>query len=332
MGLTLIQKKASGEKEFLLVFTIQKLRAALEALSQTIEGPGHLLSPVYGIAAPGPMALPSSEDANWQTVDVGRSWGHKQETSWLMTRLQVPASMQELPLVLQLHWHTCGDDPLLLRMEATVFLDGRAIGAFDWRHPALVLPEQVDDGQSHTLLLQVYTSEPLLFEGLTLHTRRLVNWRLYHLMQTLLEAALALPEGDLARIALLERLDTAYTMLDLREGWRGKRFMDSAQAAGDYLKAHLADGLASGNRPRITVSGHGHLDVAWLWPYWRSHQKIAHTIANVLSLLERYPAFYYSQSQPQLLQWLKEDVPELYARVKQRVAEGRFRAGRGDVG
>ncbi len=25
-----------------------------------------------------------------------------------------------------------------------------------------------------------------------------------------------------------------------------------------------------------------------------------------------------------MLQWLKEDVPELYARVKQRVAEGRF--------
>ncbi len=40
--------------------------------------------------------------------------------------------------------------------------------------------------------------------------------------------------------------------------------------------------------------------------------------------MERYPDYHYSQSQPQLLQWLKEDVPELYARVKQRVAEGRF--------
>ena len=74
----------------------------------------------------------------------------------------------------------------------------------------------------------------------------------------------------------------------------------------------------------MLVSGHAHLDVAWQWPYWRTRQKIAHTIANVLALMERYPFYHYSQSQPQLLQWLKEDVPELYARVKERVAEGRF--------
>src|SRR2546425_10244576 len=61
-----------------------------------------------------------------------------------------------------------------------------------------------------------------------------------------------------------------------------------------------------------------------MWPYWRPRQKIAHTVSNVLGLMERYPDYHYSQSQPQLLQWLKEDVPELYARVKQRAAEGRF--------
>ncbi len=49
-----------------------------------------------------------------------------------------------------------------------------------------------------------------------------------------------------------------------------------------------------------------------------------HTVSNVLALMERYPDYHYSQSQPQLLQWLKEDNPELYARVQERVAEGRF--------
>jgi len=81
---------------------------------------------------------------------------------------------------------------------------------------------------------------------------------------------------------------------------------------------------AHGARATITVSGHAHLDLAWLWPYWRTRQKIAHTIANVLALMERYPDYRYSQSQPQLLQWLKEDLPEVYARVKERVEQGRF--------
>src|SRR5205823_11913058 len=133
-----------------------------------------------------------------------------------------------------------------------------------------------------------------------------------------------LHEGDPARHAVLARLNTAYNMLDLREGWQSERFTNSAQAASDYVQSHLAEGLTRGNRPQITVSGHAHLDVGWMWPYWRTRQKIAHTVSNVLGLMERYPNYHYSQSQPQVLQWLKEDVPELYARVKQRVAEGRF--------
>lgn len=311
-------------KEFLLVFTAQKLRNSLEALSETIEGPAHMLSPVYSVAAAGPLAIPSLTDTPWQPVEVGLVWGLKHGTSWLMAPLQASASMQGLPLVLQLHWDTSGNDPLLLQLEATVFLDGRAIGAFDWRHPVLLLPEEARDGQSHTLMLQVYTSVPMPFGGLTLRPRHMVNWQLYHLMQTLLEAYLTLQEGDLAHHAVLARLNTAYNMLDLREGWQGERFIDSAQAAYEYLQTHLADDLTNGNRPRITVSGHAHLDVGWMWPYWRTRQKIAHTVSTVLGLMERYPNYHYSQSQPQVLQWLKEDVPELYARVKQRVAEGRF--------
>ena len=218
-----------------MVFTVQKLRASLEALSKTTEGSAHMLSPVYGVAATGPMAIPSFTDTQWQPLEVGSVWGLKHGTSWLMTPLQAPESMRGLPLVLQLRWDTYEDDSLLLRLEATVFLDGRAIGAFDWRHPVLLLPEEACDGQSHTLMLQVYTAVPLPFGGLTLRARRMANWQLYHLMHTLLEASLTLNEGDPARHALLARLNTAYNMLDLRESWQGERFADSAQAAYEYL-------------------------------------------------------------------------------------------------
>ena len=306
------------------MLTIQKLQNSLEALHLETAGPPNVLSPVSGMPAAGPMAIPLPSDAHWQPVEIGQNWGPAHGTSWLKAPLQAPAMLQGQPVVLQLHWDTSGDDPLLLQLEATVFLDGRAIGAFDWRHPVLLLPEDACDGQLHTLMLQLYTAIPLRFGGLTLRERCVVSWRLYHLMQTLLEVCLTLNEGDLARHALLIRLDTVYNMLDLREGWRGKRFTDSAQAAYEYLQTHLADGLTGGNRPRMTVSGHAHLDVAWMWPYWRTRQKIAHTISTVLGLMERYPDFCYSQSQPQVLQWLKEDVPELYARVRQRAAEGRF--------
>ena len=80
-------------KEFLLAknfeFSVQKLRNSLDALYKTIEGPAHMLSPVYSIAATGPIAIPSLTDTQWQPLEVGQLWGLKHGTSWLMTPLPV---------------------------------------------------------------------------------------------------------------------------------------------------------------------------------------------------------------------------------------------------
>lgn len=307
-------------------FTIQKLQRRIADMGRAAEGSRVFLSPVLVAPATGPMSPPpSASDALWQRVEVGQIWGRQHSTSWLMTHLQVPEEMAGQSVVLQLHWDAkTRNDALLLTLEATLFLDGHPIGAIDWQHPTLLLPPQAGDGQGHTLALQVYTREPHPFGGLSLSTRNEVVWQLYHMMHTTLEALQTYDENDLVRHRLLERLNAAYTILDLREGWQSRRFVVSAHAALDYLRMHLTDGFSAGNPPEIVLSGHAHLDLAWQWPYWRTRQKIAHTVANVLALMERYPFYHYSQSQPQALQWLKEDVPELFAQVKERVAEGRF--------
>jgi alpha-mannosidase len=40
--------------------------------------------------------------------------------------------------------------------------------------------------------------------------------------------------------------------------------------------------------------------------------------------MEQYPEYHFSQSQPQLYQYVKEDEPALYAQIKARIAEGRW--------
>lgn len=305
--------------------TEKKLRAAIERMAQAMEGPRRQLQPILHAPATGPMTPPPPpDDAAWQPLELGQVWGRKHATTWLQTSVQAPDSWQGQALVLQLHWPQSEEDSLLLRLEATAFLDGQAIGAFDWRHRQLLLPELVGDGQEHRLAIQVYTYIPLFFEGLTLHARNETVWQLYHTMHTVFEAALSLDENDLVHHTLIERLNQAHTLLDLREGYASARFIQSAREALKLLQEQLADGLNAGTRPHMIVTGHAHLDLAWQWPYWRSHQKISHTLANVLSLMERYPDYYYAHSQPQALQWVKEDLPELYARVKQRIAEGRI--------
>ena len=311
--------------------TTQKLQLRLRELRQAAEEPGYPVTPVLSVPADSPTALPPApDDHRWQRLETNQTWGFTHSTGWLQATLAPHNYVPDQVPVLQLLWNQGSEDSLLRQLEATIFLDGKAIGAFDWRHPALALPRNSSAGQllqddcSHLLTIQVYTRQPMPFAGLFLRTRHEQVYNLYETMQTLLDVCLALDECEPARHRLLETINQAYILLDLREGWQSERLRASVPPALSLLQAAIDDLPERGTRPCITISGHAHLDVAWLWPYWRTHQKIAHTVSNVLALMERYPDYHYSQSQPQLLQWLKEDMPDLYARVQERVAEGRF--------
>ncbi len=75
---------------------------------------------------------------------------------------------------------------------------------------------------------------------------------------------------------------------------------------------------------RVTGIGHAHIDLAWLWPIRETKRKGARTFSNVLSLMERYPDFVFGASQPQLYKWVKQDYPELFEKIKQKVKENRW--------
>ncbi len=70
--------------------------------------------------------------------------------------------------------------------------------------------------------------------------------------------------------------------------------------------------------------GHSHLDTAWLWPLRESRQKAARTFSSQLDLLERYPDYIFGASTPLHYQFVKEDHPGLYARIKEMVEQGRW--------
>ena len=75
---------------------------------------------------------------------------------------------------------------------------------------------------------------------------------------------------------------------------------------------------------RLSLTGHAHIDLAWLWPLAETRRKIRRTFSSVLSLMDRYPDFTFNQSSAQAYAWIEEDDPALFARIKERVAEGRW--------
>lgn len=99
----------------------------------------------------------------------------------------------------------------------------------------------------------------------------------------------------------------------------------AVERAREALVARLAE-LRREHPPvgRLALTGHAHLDLAWLWPVEETRRKGRRTFANVLSLMERYPGFTFSQSSAQLYDWIEQDVPEMFEKVRTRVAEGRW--------
>ena len=59
-------------------------------------------------------------------------------------------------------------------------------------------------------------------------------------------------------------------------------------------------------------------------PIRETRRKVARTFATVIDLMDRYPDYVFGASQPQQFQWLKEEHPALYAKVAQRVRQGRL--------
>ena len=74
----------------------------------------------------------------------------------------------------------------------------------------------------------------------------------------------------------------------------------------------------------LVLTGHAHIDLAWLWPLSETRRKARRTFASVLGLMDRYEDFTFNQSSAQLYAWIEDDAPDLFERIQERVAQGRW--------
>ncbi|MFC4454016.1 alpha-mannosidase [Deinococcus sonorensis] len=144
-----------------------------------------------------------------------------------------------------------------------------------------------------------------------------------------------LPRGD--DQAFLARLMHSPAERDIIEGiWDEWQFtappaelQDTHRASLEAARQHLSDGLrrllerhpAEGE---LHLTGHAHIDLAWLWPLHETKRKAQRTFSTVLDLMDRHDDFVFNQSSAQLYQWMEDEQPELFERLRARVQEGRW--------
>ncbi|MET0432793.1 MAG: glycoside hydrolase family 38 C-terminal domain-containing protein [Cellulomonas sp.] len=75
---------------------------------------------------------------------------------------------------------------------------------------------------------------------------------------------------------------------------------------------------------RVLATGHAHIDSAWLWPARETVRKCSRTFASVVALMDERPDFVFACSSAQQYAWVAERHPELFERIRAKVAAGQF--------
>ncbi len=284
-----------------------------------------------------PIPVAAGLAADYAPVEPGRRWGRAWDTTWFRIEGDVPAALagRRLEVVADL-----GFDPNMpgFQCEGLVYRpDGTPVRSLNPRaqwipvEPGAERVEFFVEAASNPVLLDYHPFLPTR-QGDVLTASREELYRigsvdlavfeaevfeLVHDVEVLLQLAKELPVDSARRATIVRALDRGLDAVDLHD------VAGTAAAARAVLAPALAS-PAEASAHRLTAVGHAHIDSAWLWPLRETVRKVARTAASMTTLLEEDDDFVYAMSSAQQYAWLKEQRPEVFARVKAAVAAGRF--------
>ena len=134
-------------------------------------------------------------------------------------------------------------------------------------------------------------------------------------------------EFTLSLLETIDLQDPAYTTILRALNDVINTFSASVRETVARSRKIVRDALGSLNgeyKHTIVPVGHAHLDTAWLWPLHVTRKKMAHTTSTQLGLMERYPEYVFCHSQASQYEWLEQDYPILFERVKSAVNKGQW--------
>lgn len=312
-------------------FTPEKIAQRLKLIEPLVYRARQPLPPFRYHELPDPSTPPITnlDPTDWPEIQPHTYWGKWQTNFVLRTSYSVPFDSNEHPVALYLPLGDSGD---FSHPEALVYIDDVPYAACDRHHQEILLQPEHCDG-THTLTLHGWTGlggwhlsglktqlymRPCEIVQLDAPTRQFTI-----LCRVALETVKNLDEDNPVRYHLQNALEEAFIVLDTRDPLGGDHFYASVPPA----LAALQTGLEKSGQPLdaiIHATGHAHIDVAWLWTLGQTRQKAARTFTNVLQLMEQFPDYHFTQSQPQLYQYIKQDYPALFDAIRQRIAEKRW--------
>ena len=289
--------------------------------------------------APGePVPFAEAVVQSFRPFRVGTPWGRPWGTTWLRVAGTVPQTSQgeRAEMVFDLGFSAAQPG---FQAEGTAYrLDGSIIKAIEPRNAHV--PIDAGPGERVELYVEAAANPDVgggfvHFQPTTLGEWETAGDAPHYVMRqadigVLDETVWELVQDAEVLLSLWEQLpDSPRRAGILRALERMVDAVDPDDVAGTASdgRAVLADALrfpASASAHRVHAVGHAHIDSAWLWPVRETQRKVARTFSNVLALQEDDDAFVFAASSAQQYAWMKQFQPELYARMRAAISQGRF--------
>ena len=318
-----------------------RLRRYLEELVVPAVHSRRLALDVAAWQVPGePVPFAEAVTQRYQPFAVGSAWGPAWSTLWLRVTGEVPQEWRALgdPLevVVDLGFRAGmyggQAEGLAYRPDGTII---KGIEPFQQHVPVAALDDgplelYVEAAANPDLPIggswtptpygsrETAPEEPMYqLRRVDLAVRDTTVWELLQDVEVLGGLVPELPVDSPRRALIVAALHRAMDATD------PDAVAGTAAAAREALRPVL-ESPAYASAHRIVATGHAHIDSAWLWPVRETVRKCARTFANVLALMDEDESLLFSCSSAQQYAWVQEHYPELWERIKARVAEGRF--------
>ena len=303
---------------------LEEIRETVYSHRQPI---GKLKAVVTG-KAKGPEPMPKS---GWKSFEVLDMWGGYDQTTWFKMTVQVPVSMKGQRVVALVRSADTSFIPQMTGLteggESLAYINGEPFQGLDRNRDDLLLSKKAKGGEKFEIVLEACPSTRFdihhIFSYADIAVMNQQVWDFYWDCKLVSEVGEVLDENYAPARKLQELLKKTVQSIDLQHKGEEAYFQSIAKAQKSFRKA-LKQFETSYGMGKLILAGHSHIDTAWLWPLRETQRKCSRTFSTILELMDRYPEFYYSCSQPIQYYWIKKKFPSIYKRIKQRVKEGRW--------
>ncbi len=261
------------------------------------------------------------DDSSWGTVSLPFQWDPSQGDVWLRCKIRIPNEIEGIKVSgSKVEMYSSA-----MITGGEVYVDSKLVLKEDYwtdfRGPRITVAEEARPGNVHVVAIHAYEKRPFSKgekKGVPLFHigYDVVDNFAFEIESFIQELNFAqiLPGGLETLNRVVEEFNSSVFSRDaesiLMEIEKARQKLKALSKHAKEFKVHLV--------------AHAHIDMNWLWPWEDTVKVIERDFSTMVSLMNQYTDFHFSQSQAATYRTMEEKNPALFEKMREKIRSGNW--------